>query len=79
MSSLDTITERQVATALTSRLGGRTRLIIAHRAATAARADLVAWLDHGTLHPLRPHHELWRDPRYRRVFMAEAAGSATDG
>jgi ATP-binding cassette subfamily B protein len=68
MSSLDTITEMQVATALTSRLDHRTCLIIAHRAATAARADLVAWLDGGKLHPPRPHHELWRDPRYRAVF-----------
>jgi ATP-binding cassette, subfamily B, bacterial len=73
MSSLDTITEMQVAAALTSRLGHRTCLIIAHRAATAARADLVAWLDAGKLHPLRPHRELWQDPRYRAVFVASEA------
>jgi ATP-binding cassette subfamily B protein len=73
MSSLDTITEMQVAAALTSRLGHRTCLIIAHRAATAARADLVAWLDAGKLHPLRPHRELWQDPRYRAVFVAPEA------
>ncbi len=80
MSSLDTITEMQVATALTARLGHRTCLIIAHRAATAARADLVAWLDGGKLRPLRPHHELWQDPRYRAVFaVREAAGAAVDG
>jgi ATP-binding cassette subfamily B protein len=86
MSSLDTVTEMQVATALTGRLGGRTCLIIAHRAATAGRADLVAWLDAGKLHALAPHHELWGNPRYRSVFAtgaeefaAEAAGSGTDG
>jgi ATP-binding cassette, subfamily B, bacterial len=76
MSSLDTITEMQVAAALTSRLGHRTCLIIAHRAATAARADLVAWLDGGKLHPLRPHRELWQDPRYRAVFEAPEAVDA---
>jgi ATP-binding cassette subfamily B protein len=70
MSSLDTVTEMQVSAALTSRLSDRTRLVIAHRAATAARADLVAWLDRGKLRALRPHDELWPDPQYRRVFAA---------
>jgi ATP-binding cassette subfamily B protein len=79
MSSLDSITEQQVAAALTSRLGGRTCLIIAHRATTAARADLVAWLDGGKLRALRPHRELWADPRYRAIFTAPAAGAAADG
>ena len=80
MSSLDTVTEMQVSEALTSQLGGRTCLIIAHRAATAARADLVAWLDEGKLRRLGPHHQLWQDPRYRGVFAPEAAGlAAADG
>ena len=80
MSSLDTVTEMQVSAALTSQLGGRTCLIIAHRAATAARADLVAWLDEGKLRRLQPHHQLWQDPRYRCVFTPEAAGlAAVDG
>ncbi|MGH3833875.1 MAG: ATP-binding cassette domain-containing protein, partial [Pseudonocardiaceae bacterium] len=75
-SSLDTVTERQVGAVLTSgglASGGRgqTRLIIAHRAATAARTDLVAWLDHGRLRGLRPHSVLWRDPDYRALFGAE--------
>lgn len=72
MSSLDTVTEMQVSATLTGRLGGRTCLIIAHRAATAARADLVAWLDGGKLHALAPHHELWGNSRYRSVFAAGA-------
>ena len=80
MSSLDTVTEMQVSEALTSQLGGRTCLIIAHRAATAARADLVAWLDEGKLCRLQPHYQLWQDPRYRGVFAPEAAGlAAADG
>jgi ATP-binding cassette subfamily B protein len=76
MSSLDTVTEMQVATALTARRGNRTCLITTHRTATAARADLVAWLDGGKLHPLRPHHELWQDPRYRAVFHAQETAEA---
>ena len=71
-SSLDTVTERQVSAVLSSGGRGQTRLIIAHRAATAARTDLVAWLDGGTLRSLRPHSELWRDPDYRALFGAEA-------
>jgi ATP-binding cassette subfamily B protein len=79
MSSLDTVTEMQVSRALTGRLDGRTCLIIAHRAATAARADLVAWLDGGKLRALAPHHDLWQDTGYRSVFAAETAGTAADG
>jgi ATP-binding cassette, subfamily B, bacterial len=71
-SSLDTVTERQVSAVLASGGRGQTRLIIAHRAATAARTDLVAWLERGTLRSLRPHSELWRDPDYRALFGAEA-------
>src|SRR6185312_1660839 len=44
-SSLDTITEAVVARALDRALDGRTRLVVTHRAAVAARADAVAWLD----------------------------------
>ncbi len=72
-SSLDTVTERQVSAVLANGGRGQTRLIIAHRVATAARTDLVAWLDRGTLRSLRPHSELWRDPDYRALFGAEAA------
>jgi ATP-binding cassette subfamily B protein len=70
-SSLDTVTERQVGAVLTARGVGQTRLIIAHRAATAARTDLVAWIDQGQVRSLRPHAELWRDPNYRALFGPE--------
>lgn len=75
-SSLDTATELKVAQALQRVLAGRTSLVIAHRAATAARADLVAWLDDGRIRALAPHHLLLSDPSYRAVF---AAGAATAG
>lgn len=70
-SSLDTVTEMLVSRAMTERLHGRTRLIVAHRAATAARADLVAWLDEGRIRALAPHDELWLDPAYREMFAAD--------
>jgi ATP-binding cassette, subfamily B, bacterial len=69
-SSLDTATEAQVSVAMTDRLAGRTRLIVTHRAATAARADLVAWLADGRIRALAPHADLWRDPAYRAAFGA---------
>lgn len=67
-ASLDTATEVQVSAALTDRLAGRTRLIVTHRAATAARADLVAWLERGQIRALAPHARLWQDPAYRAAF-----------
>lgn len=74
-ASLDTVTEHQIARVLTARLAGRTRLVVAHRASTAARADLVVWLDGGRVRALRPHQLLWDDPAYRAVFEAtEGAG-----
>ncbi|MGC7102784.1 ABC transporter ATP-binding protein [Amycolatopsis lurida] len=72
-SSLDTITEQQVSSALLSVLHGRTRLIVAHRAATAARADLVAWLENGRIRALAPHDQLLARPDYRRIFHTEPA------
>ncbi|HEY1627034.1 MAG TPA: ABC transporter ATP-binding protein [Streptosporangiaceae bacterium] len=68
-SSLDTATEMLVGRMLTEQFDDRTRLIVAHRASTAARADLVAWLDEGTLIALAPHSELWDDQDYRALFM----------
>ncbi len=47
---------------------GGTRLLIAHRAATAARADAVAWLEGGRVRAVGPHERLWRVPGYRAVF-----------
>ena len=76
-SSLDTVTEMLVARAITSELSGLTRLIVAHRATTAARADLVAWLDGGRIRALAPHGELWADREYRAIFGA--ADGAVDG
>lgn len=68
LSSLDTVTEHHVTEALLSGDTGPTRLLVAHRAATAARADAVAWLDGGRLRAVGPHARLWRDPAYRAVF-----------
>ncbi|TDD53767.1 ABC transporter ATP-binding protein [Kribbella antibiotica] len=67
-SSLDSITEAQVNQAVLQP-GSRTRLLIAHRAATARRADLVVWLHAGRVRAVGPHDELWADDAYRTVFI----------
>ncbi|WP_190081437.1 ABC transporter ATP-binding protein [Streptomyces longisporoflavus] len=68
MSSLDTVTEHHIAEALLHHTPHRSRLIIAHRAATAARADVVAWLDGGRIRAVGTHAELWKRAEYRKVF-----------
>jgi ATP-binding cassette subfamily B protein len=73
-SSLDTVTEYQVSQVLTGPADRRTRLVVTHRPATAARADLVAWLDRGRLRGCAPHAVLWADPEYRALFSV-AGGS----
>lgn len=70
-SSLDTATEAEIAAALTARMNGRTRLVVTHRLGTAARADLVAWLDDGRIRAFGPHRELWSDPDYRAMFSPD--------
>ncbi|KUM88035.1 ABC transporter ATP-binding protein [Streptomyces pseudovenezuelae] len=77
LSSLDTVTEARIAEALVSGGARGTRLLVAHRAATAARADAVAWLDGGRVRAVGPHEELWRLAEYRAVFGGGA--DAADG
>ena len=64
-SSLDVVTEMSVERAFGD---GRTRLVVTHRAGTAARADLVAWLAEGRLRGVGRHGDLWADPEYRDLF-----------
>ncbi|MEU9412382.1 ABC transporter ATP-binding protein [Streptomyces sp. NPDC048281] len=77
LSGLDTVTEHRVTAALLAPGRGPTRLIVAHRVSTAARADAVAWLDGGRVRAVGPHARLWRDPAYRAVFGARAAEGTT--
>lgn len=76
-ASLDTVTEHHISQVLTGALADRTRLIVTHRASTAARADLVVWLADGGVRGQGTHRELWADPGYRAAFQPvspEAAG-----
>lgn len=72
-ASLDTVTEHEISRALTGAMSDRTRILVAHRASTAARADIVLWLDDGRARALAPHRELWAEPEYRALFEPGAA------
>jgi ATP-binding cassette subfamily B protein len=67
-ASLDTVTEHHISGVLTGELVDRTRLVVAHRASTAARADLVVWLDDGRVRQVAPHRRLWSGKGYRALF-----------
>ncbi|WP_256095141.1 ABC transporter ATP-binding protein [Streptomyces sp. EN27] len=75
LSSLDTVTEHHVRRALDARAGQCTRIIVAHRLSSAARADRVAWLEDGRLRATGRHDELWQDPDYRAVFSTDSSGT----
>ena len=72
-ASLDTVTEREVSAALTGELADRARIIVSHRAAIAAQADLVVWLDAGRVRAAARHADLWSDEGYRSLFDAGAS------
>ena len=67
-SSLDTVTEMQISRTLTESGPERTRLIVTHRPATAARADLVVWIDAGRVRAVGRHEALRDDPAYLKAF-----------
>jgi ATP-binding cassette subfamily B protein len=70
VASLDTVTEHEITQVLTGPLGGRTRLVVAQRVSTAARADVVIWLDAATVRAVAPHATLWELADYRALFGA---------
>ncbi|MFI8458684.1 ATP-binding cassette domain-containing protein [Kitasatospora sp. NPDC085464] len=78
-SGLDLATEYEVTEALDRATRGRTRLVVTHRAAVAARADLVAWLDAGRLRALAPHTTLLTHPDYRATLADTALRAAAAG
>jgi ATP-binding cassette, subfamily B, bacterial len=67
-ASLDTVTEATVEEEIERSLPGRTRVVVTHRAATAARADSVVWLEDGRIRAVGSHEALWRQPGYQAVF-----------
>ncbi|WP_410614198.1 ABC transporter ATP-binding protein [Amycolatopsis sp. lyj-109] len=71
LSSVDTVTEAQISQALERRHW--TRLVVAHRMSTAARADKVIWLDDGRVAAVGTHQDLLARRGYRELFGHEGA------
>lgn len=80
-ASLDTVTEHEIGQALLQ-MTDRTRVLVAHRASTAAGAERVVWLEAGRIRADSRHADLWADPEYRSLFESDGdvlgpAGPAT--
>jgi len=68
-SSLDLRSEAQIENVLDGLLEGRTAILIAHRLATAMKADRIAVIDKGQIIELGSHEELIRlGGRYSEMF-----------
>ena len=71
-SALDSETERIIQTALGSLTRDRTTIVIAHRLATVARADVIHVLDHGVVVESGTQAELLRrEGRYARLHRLQ--------
>ena len=81
-SAVDPAKEHEIRDALATVMDGRTTIVIAHRPATIAMADMVVLLDRGRVAAVGEHqHLLDTEPLYRDVLSAWAAtepGSAID-
>jgi ATP-binding cassette subfamily B protein len=58
LSSVDTVTEERILTALADIMRGRTTILISHRVSTVRNADRIFVLEHGTIVEAGTHSEL---------------------
>ena len=74
-AAVDPGTEHEILSALDGAMAGRTTFLVAHRASTLRRADLVMVLDQGRIAELGPPDELLRRPggHYRKVAELQVA------
>ncbi len=78
-SSLDLRSEAQIERALENLLEGRTAVLIAHRLATAMKADRIAVVDEGKIAELGTHEELVRQGgRYAEMFETWTSHTGSD-
>jgi ATP-binding cassette subfamily B protein len=73
-TGLDEENQRMVLEALERLAQGRTTLLVSHDLQTAARADLILYLDHGQMLEAGSHADLMRaNGRYAALFRLQAA------
>ncbi|WP_084495920.1 ABC transporter ATP-binding protein [Nocardia shimofusensis] len=83
-ATLDPETEASVLAASSSVARGRTTVVVAHRLATAARADAIAVVERGRVVEFGPHERLLAEGgAYARLWLAglatAARGAVTEG
>lgn len=72
-SALDSVTEARVQAALADL--GCTRVVVAHRLSTIARADRVVVMDAGRIVAVGDHAEIRRDPVVRQLLGGDGASA----
>lgn len=74
-SSVDTRTELQIQNAMNALMKGRTSFVIAHRLSTIRDADLILFVDNGTITEQGTHEQLMAKGRdYRELYDSQFAG-----
>ncbi|MCL2708513.1 MAG: ATP-binding cassette domain-containing protein, partial [Defluviitaleaceae bacterium] len=75
-SNVDTRTELKIQDAMGKLMRGRTSFVIAHRLRTIAGADLILFVDRGTIIEKGTHAELTaQGGAYYRMFTAQTGGA----
>jgi ATP-binding cassette subfamily B protein len=74
-SSMDSLTEARVQTALKRLLQGRTSFVVAHRLSTIRGADLILVLDRGRIVERGRHDELYRRGGIYAALCRQLEGS----
>jgi ATP-binding cassette subfamily B multidrug efflux pump len=78
-SSVDTRTELQIQKAMSVLMKGRTNFVIAHRLSTIRDAELILYMNHGTITEKGNHKELLeKGGAYADLYNSQFAGSAND-